>query len=275
MAAVIIDAWMQHPTLRLVSSPIFESLLRWLDAELPTEEIPIDVTIAAMDAAGVSMATLSAVSSPQYGAMISNDEVAGWVSEHPDRFVGLASADLARPMESVRELRRRVNDEGFRGLRMLPWLWDAAPTDRRYYPLYAECVELGVPFCTQVGHAGPLMPSEPGRPIPYIDQVAIDFPELVIVCGHVGYPWTEEMVAVARKHANVYIDTSAYKLARLPAELVSYMKTGSGRHKVLFGSNFPMITPADSLAALDSLQLDDETRGLFLAANAQRIFKLG
>ncbi len=266
---------MQHPTLRLVSSPIFESLLRWLDAELPTEEIPIDVTIAAMDAAGVSMATLSAISSPQYGEMISNDEVADWVSEHPDRFVGLASADLARPMESVRELRRRVNDEGFRGLRMLPWLWDAAPTDRRYYPLYAECVELGVPFCTQVGHAGPLMPSEPGRPIPYIDQVAIDFPELVIVCGHVGYPWTEEMVAVARKHANVYIDTSAYKLARLPAELVSYMKTGSGRHKVLFGSNFPMVTPADSLAALDSLQLDDETRGLFLAANAQRIFKLG
>ncbi len=275
MAAVIIDAWMQHPTLRLVGSPIFESLLRWLDAELPTEEIPIDVTIAAMDAAGVSIATLSAISSPQYGEMISNDEVAGWVSEHPDRFVGLASADLARPMESVRELRRRVNDEGFRGLRMLPWLWDAAPTDRRYYPLYAECVELGVPFCTQVGHAGPLMPSEPGRPIPYIDQVAIDFPELVIVCGHVGYPWTEEMVAVARKHANVYIDTSAYKLARLPAELVSYMKTGSGRQKVLFGSNFPMITPADSLAALDSLQLDDETRGLFLAANAQRIFKLG
>lgn len=59
-----------------------------------------------------------------------------------------------------------------------------------------------MPFCTQVGHTGPLRHSEPGRPIPYIDQIAIDFPELTIVGGHIGYPWTEEMIAVARKHEN-------------------------------------------------------------------------
>ena len=127
------------------------------------------------------------------------------------------------------------------GLRMLPWLWETPPTDRRFYPLYAACVELGVPFCTQVGHTGPLRPSEPGRPIPYIDQIAIDFPELVIVGGHVGYPWTEEMIAVARKHENVYIDTSAYTSRRLPAELIAYMRTAGGSRKVLFGSNYPMI----------------------------------
>ena len=119
-------------------------------------------------------------------------------------------------MVAVRELRRRVRDDGFVGLRLLPWLWGAPPTDRRYYPLFAECVELGVPFCTQVGHTGPLRPSETGRPIPYIDEIALDFPELVIVCGHIGYPWTEEMIAVARKHENVYIDTSAYTTKRLP-----------------------------------------------------------
>ena len=120
-------------------------------------------------------------------------------------------------MDAVRELRRCVDELGFIGLRVIPWLWEAPPTDRRYYPLYAACVELGVPFCTQVGHTGPLRPSETGRPIPYIDQVALDFPELVIVCGHIGYPWTEEMVAVARKHENVYIDTSAYTARALPA----------------------------------------------------------
>ena len=118
---------------------------------------------------------------------------------------------------------------------MIPWLWEAPPTDRRYYPLYAACVELGVPFCTQVGHTGPMRPSETGRPIPYIDQVAIDFPELVIVCGHIGYPWTEEMVAVARKHENVYIDTSAYTAKRYPPELVRYMTSRGGRRKVMFG----------------------------------------
>lgn len=80
-------------------------------------------------------------------------------------------------MEAVRELRRRVAEDGCVALRVVPWLWEAPPTDRRYYPLYATCVDLGVPFCTQVGHTGPLRPSETGRPIPYIDQVALDFPE--------------------------------------------------------------------------------------------------
>jgi hypothetical protein len=177
-------------------------------------------------------------------------------------------------MTAVRELRRCVDELGFKGLRVIPWLWEAPPTDRRYYPLYAACVELGVPFCTQVGHTGPLRPSETGRPIPYIDQVAIDFPELVIVAGHVGYPWTEEMIAVARKHDKVHIDTSAYTTRRLPAELIAYLQTRSGRHKVLFGTNYPMILPQHALDGLDDLGLDEETRELYLAGNARRVFEL-
>jgi predicted TIM-barrel fold metal-dependent hydrolase len=192
---------------------------------------------------------------------------------YPNRFAGLAAVDLDRPMQAVRELRRRVK-EGFVGLRVVPWLWNAPPTDRRYYPLFAECVESAVPFCTQVGHTGPLRPSETGRPIPYIDQVALDFPELVIVCGHVGYPWTEEMVAVARKHENVYIDTSAYTIKRLPQELISFMKTGTGQRKVLFGTNYPMMTHAHALVGFDELGLADEARHDFLRGNAERVFKL-
>ena len=131
-----------------------------------------------------------------------------------------------------------------------------------------------MPFCTQVGHTGPLRPSETGRPIPYIDQVALDFPELVIVCGHVGYPWTEEMVAVARKHENVYIDTSAYTIKRLPDELVRFMKTGTGQRKVLFGTNYPMIGHGHALAGLDELGLDEAARHDFLHGNAERVFRL-
>ena len=104
-----------------------------------------------------------------------------------------------------------------RALRVLPWLWNLPPNDRRYYPLYAECVELGVPFCLQVGHTGPMCPSEPGRPIPYLDEVALEFPELVIVGGHIGYPWTDEMISLATKYPNVHIDTSAYKPIALSA----------------------------------------------------------
>jgi predicted TIM-barrel fold metal-dependent hydrolase len=271
---VTVDAWIQHPTERFLAHDMFDSLRRWTgDAIAAPAELPIDITVAALDEGDVAVGVLSAWHGPE-GALISNEEVAAWVAAHPDRFAGLAAVDLRKPMEGVRELRRCVTELGFKGLRMLPWLWEAAPTDRRYYPLYAACVELGVPFCTQVGHTGPLRPSETGRPIPYIDQVAIDFPELTIVCGHIGYPWTEEMVAVARKHQNVVIDTSAYTSARIPPELIAYMKSGSGRHKVLFGSNHPMISPAKALADLDALGLDDETRGLYLDANARRVFGL-
>lgn len=269
-----IDVWMQHPTLRFSSHDMFDSLRRWTGRQAPAEEIPIDATLRAMDDAGVTFGLLSAWHAPREGALISNDEVAGWVQAHPDRFGGLAAVDLDKPMDAVRELHRCVTELGFKGLRVVPWLWNSPPTDRRYYPLYAACVELGVPFCTQVGHTGPLRPSETGRPIPYVDQVALDFPELVIVGGHIGYPWTEEMIAVARKHENVHIDTSAYTSRRLPTELVGYMRTRSGRRKVLFGTNYPMILHHHALQDLDTLGLDEETQQLYLEANARRIFDL-
>jgi uncharacterized protein len=270
---MIVDAWMQHPTARFLGQEMFSSLRRWTGGAIPSEAPPLSATLDSMDSAGVSHGVICAWHGP-FGSLISNDEVASWVSESAGRLVGLASVDLARPMEAVRALRRCVDELGFRGLRMLPWLWETPPTDRRFYPLYAACVELGVPFCTQVGHTGPLRPSEVGRPIPYIDQVAIDFPELVIVGGHIGYPWTEEMLAVARKHENVFIDTSAYTVARYPPELVRFMAERGGRRKVLFGTNFPMIGHTRALDGIDGLGLDDETRELFLAGNARRIFRL-
>ncbi|CAM4186784.1 putative metal-dependent hydrolase of the TIM-barrel fold protein [Mycobacterium basiliense] len=269
-----IDVWMQHPSQRFLRSDMLASLRRWTGGSTPDSEIPIEVTIASMDAADVGVGLLSAWHAPGGQELVSNDEVAQWVRLHPNRFAGLAAVDLDHPMQAVRELRRRVHDDGFVGLRVVPWLWNAPPTDRRYYPLFAECVESAVPFCTQVGHTGPLRPSETGRPIPYIDQVALDFLELAIVCGHVGYPWTEEMVAVARKHENVYIDTSAYTIKRLPDELVRFMKTGTGQRKVLFGTNYPMIAHSHALAGLDELGLADEARRDFLYANAERVFGL-
>ena len=161
-----------------------------------------------MDAGRVDKALICAWQAPSRD-LISNDEVASFVAAYPDRLIGVGSVDISKPMEAVREIRRCVEDLGFKAIRVLPWLCERAPTDRLFYPVYAACCDLGVPFCTQIGHTGPLMPSEVGRPI-YLDQVAIDFPELVIVGGHIGYPWTEEAIAVATKHPNIYIDTSAY-----------------------------------------------------------------
>lgn len=267
----IIDAWIQHPSKGFIDAPMFASLRRWMGADT-ISEIPSSMTSSAMRAAGVTRAMLTAWCGPK-GWLISNDEVAALVKEEPELYSGIACVDLHSPMGAVRELRRCVKTLGFKGLRLLPWLWQLPPDDRRYYPLYAECIELGVPFCLQVGHAGPLMASEPGRPIPYLDHVAVEFPELKIIGGHIGYPWTTEMIALATKYENVYIDTSAYKPKRYPAELVEYMK-GHGKKKVLFGSNFPMIVPGACLAQLDMLELNPECKRLFLHDNAARVFEL-
>jgi len=271
---LLVDAWIQHPTPTFLRDPMFATLRRWMgitDDAIPPV-IPDEFTLGALDAASVSVALVSAWWGP-HGALLDNDAVAAFVARHPGRLVGVASVDLARPMDAVRELRRAVRSLGMRALRLLPWLWGLPPNDRRYYPLYAECIELDIPFCLQVGHAGPLRPSEPGRPIPYLDEVACDFPELRIVGGHIGYPWTVEMITLATKYENVYIDTSAYKASRYPPELVAFMR-GHGRDKVLFGSNWPMLSPSGCLEKLDSLALDDEARRLFLGENARRVFRL-
>jgi predicted TIM-barrel fold metal-dependent hydrolase len=268
---MIVDAWMQHPTPRFMAQPWLSSLKRWTRDDF-AGQWPIEQTLAGMDAGGVSLGLLSAWVGPM-GALVSNDEVAGWVAAHSTRLAGIGSVDIRKPMEAVREVRRCVRDLGFKGIRVLPWLWEVPPTDRRFYPVLAECCELGVPFCTQIGHTGPLMPSEVGRPIPYIDQVAIDFPELVIVGGHIGYPWTEEALAVCTKHPNVYIDTSAYTVRRYPEALLRYLAT-HGRKKVLFGTNWPMISAAKALEGLDTVGLDAEARELFVGGNATRIYRL-
>lgn len=266
-----IDAWMQHPTPRFLEQPFFESLRRWVGAD-QLVEIPIDFTLAGLEAADMEIGFCAAWHGPM-GALISNDEVAGWVKESNGRLAGVATADLYRPMEAVRELRRCVKQLGFKALRVVPWLWNLPPNDRRYYPLYAECCELGVPFCTQIGHTGPLCPSEPGRPIPYLEEVLLEFPELVVVGGHIGSPWLDEVLSLTHKFPNFYIDTSAYKPSRYPAALVDYMR-GRGRKKVLFGTNFPMLPHAACLAEVPALNLDPEAADLFLHGNARRIFKL-
>ena len=268
---MIVDAWGQHPTLRFARDPMFDSLRRWTKTTAPEAELPVAATVAAMDAAGVGQMLISAWVAPR-SVMISNDEVAAFVAQAPGRLVGVGSLDLARPMAAVREVRRCIGELGFRAIRVLPWLWEVPPTDRRFYPVFATCAELGVPFCTQIGHTGPLMPSEPGRPI-YLDQVALDFPELTIVAGHIGYPWTDEAIAVATKHENVFIDTSAYAPRRYPAALVEFLR-GHGRQKVLFGTNFPQLPLEKCVQQVMELALPEAVQAKFLFQNAQRVFKL-
>jgi predicted TIM-barrel fold metal-dependent hydrolase len=228
--------------------------------------------VGLMDAGGIDKLMLCAWCRPGRW-VITNDEISRHVEAYPDRFIGVAAVDLANPVKAVRELDECVRHRGFKALRVVPWLWRLPPNDKLYYPLYVKCVELGVPFCTQVGHTGPLMPSETGRPVPYLDEVALTFPDLVIVGGHIGHPWTDEMIGLAWKHDNVYIDTSAYLPRYYPPQLVQFMTT-YGKHKVMFGSNFPQLQFDRCMTQVENMKLADDVKALFLRENAVRVFKL-
>ncbi|HEB90159.1 MAG TPA: amidohydrolase [Deltaproteobacteria bacterium] len=267
-----IDAWAQVPTERMAAAPWMETLLRWTKRSGQALVSTTPMLTASMDAAGVDLALISAWHGPQ-GSLISNDEVEAQIEEAPDRLRGLATVDLGDPAEAVREIRRRMDGGLFVGVRVVPWLWDLPPNDRRYYPVYVACIEAGVPFCTQIGHTGPLCRSEPGRLIPYLDDVLLDLPELVVVGGHVGFPWIDEVVSLAHKYPNFFVDTSAYTVKRLPPSFVGFMR-GAGRDRVLFGTNWPMIPHARCLEGLEDLGLGEAGRSAFLEGNARRIFGL-
>jgi uncharacterized protein len=268
----IVDAWAQ-PAMAATSLPEIVRLFeRSGSAHLLGQDLSPEAMVALMDEAGVARVMLCAWCRP--GAwLITNDQVAQFVRAFPERFVGVATVDLEKPVAAVRELERAVRELGFRALRIVPWLWKRPPNDKFYFPLYVRCIELDIPFCTQVGHTGPLMPSETGRPVPYVDEVALTFPELRIVGGHIGHPWTDEMIGVAWKHDNVFIDTSAYLPRYYPPQLVHYLKT-YGSDKVLFGTNFPQLSFARAVEQVEGLSLPADVRAKFLWGNAQRVFKI-
>ncbi|HVF89017.1 MAG TPA: amidohydrolase family protein [Blastocatellia bacterium] len=272
--ALIIDAWAQ-PAFKAAYAkmPEVARLFKQSGSSQVLEGgITPEQVIESMDRCGIRTLMLSAWHRPGQW-VIHNDQVAEMAGRFPGRFVGVAAVNLEKPVEAVRELERAVSQLGFKALRVVPWLWNRPPNDKFYFPLYVKCIELDIPFCTQVGHTGPLMPSETGRPVPYLDEVALTFPELKIVAGHIGHPWTDEMIGVAWKHENVYIDTSAYLPRYYPPQLLHYMKT-YGREKVLFGTNFPQLSLEKCVEQAVALDLPDEARAAFLGENARRVFRL-
>jgi predicted TIM-barrel fold metal-dependent hydrolase len=209
-----------------------------------------------------------------------NDRVAEIVQAHPNRFAcGFASVDPRLGMDAVRELNRAHHELGLRGVVFEPGFLQIPPTDRRCYPIYAKCVELGLP----VGlHTGINFSSHGtianGRPL-LVDQVACDFPELILICSHGGWPWPHEAAAVAWKHANVYLEFGAIS--------PRYQAPGAGggwgdiahlmdtvlRDKILFGTDWPMLRYDRALSEIDSLGLRDESLEAYLHGNAERLLQ--
>ena len=197
-------------------------------------------------------------------------------SQNPDRFSGLAGVDPFRGMEGLNDLETAVKEYGFVGAHLYPHWCELPPNHRKYYPYYAKCCELGIPIMMQVGHnliysKNRRLPSV-GKPI-YLDQVAIDFPELKLIGIHIGIPWTEEMISMCWKHENIYTAGDAYAPKYWPESFVHYANS-YGKHKVMFGTDWPVIDPIRAVDEFNNLNFKDSSKKLVLRENAIQVFNL-
>jgi len=233
-----------------------------------------------MDAAGIEKGFLVATRAGRLGHPacyhLPYELVAKAVKQHPNRFYGMAGLDPHDLMGGLKELEYAVKDLGFIGAHYYPHWYELAPDHARWYPYYAKCCELDIPVQMQVGQSMIYDPAyrlrSVGRPIA-LDAVACDFPELKLIGIHVGIPWTEEMIAMAWKHKNVFIGSDAHSPKYWPQSFVHYINT-FGQDKVLFGTDFPILDFERTRAEIDALGLRKEAKKKLLRDNALRVYKL-
>jgi predicted TIM-barrel fold metal-dependent hydrolase len=212
---------------------------------------------------------------------VSNDETAELLRSYPDRFLGLARISAFKGMDGVRELERRVRDQGFRALGVSALVDGIPASDRRFYPLYTKAAELGVPvrIYSSMNYATD-RPYDLGHPR-HLDQVAMDFPELTIIGGLGGWPWVNEMVALVRRHPRLHMDTSAHRAKYLGQpgsgwEMLMQLGNTLIQDKVLVGLSAGLVgQPHETLIQeYLSLPLKDAVKEKWLFGNAARIFGL-
>lgn len=250
---------------------------KWWHMEDRIKGYEVDEFVAMLDEAGVDKVLVLAeqVYSSQRKTAVhdfSVEEIAEVVAQRPDRLMGIYGINPFKKMDGVRELERAVKEYGFKGAHLHPYGFERPLNHADYYPYYAKCVELDVPVMIQVGHSAEPMPSALGRPI-LLDDLALYFPELRIVGAHTGWPWVEELISLAWKHPNVYIGTSAHAPKYWDRSLVAFMNS-RGKGKVLFGTDYPVVTYRDGLAQIEALNLKEDAKAQLLREAAVKVFKL-
>ncbi len=229
---------------------------------------------------GVDMGVLkTSDTTSTIGKRFPAEKLTEYVDDHREKFLLMAGADPHQGMDAVRYLEYQVKDLGYEGLNIGPFEHRLLPNDKKYYPLYAKCVELDVPVLihTSINFSTELR-METGRPI-LLDEVAVDFPELKIVAVHGGWPWVQELVGVAWKNPNVFIEISGTRPKYINTPGTGWeplLRYGNGvlKNKIVWGSNWPMITPREGIEGVRGFPLKEEVKQMWLGLNAAKVFGL-
>ena len=212
---------------------------------------------------------------------VSNESVANFATENSDIAIAFASINPHRGKEGIEEAKRLMSGGRIRGLKLHPPIQEFFPNDRMAYPLYEIFAEARLPVIFHTGHSGigtgmrggGGIRLKYGNPMP-IDDVAVDFPDMPIIMAHPSFPWQDEAISICLHKPQVYIDLSGWSPKYFSPTLVQYANTLL-KHKVLFGSDYPLITPDRWLSDFEKISMRDEVRPLILKQNAIQLLGLG
>jgi predicted TIM-barrel fold metal-dependent hydrolase len=211
---------------------------------------------------------------------IANEEIAEAANANSDMMMAFGSIDPHKGKLGVRELRRMIDEYGVKGFKFHPTCQGFYPNDRMAYPMYELIAEAGLPAIFHSGHSGvgTGMPGGGGlrlkfsNPI-HLDDVAADFPDMKIIIAHPSWPWQDEALSVCLHKPNVYIDLSGWSPKYFAPQLIQYANTQL-KHKMLFGSDFPLITPDRWMKDFEQAGFKPEVRPLILKDNAVKLLGL-
>lgn len=210
-----------------------------------------------------------------------NDYVAETVATYPDVFLGFCTVDPRKGTSALEELERSVTELDLRGLKLHPIHQGFFPDDPRFSPLFSKAEQLEIPVIMHSGYAAAGAGTAGGggfqlaysKPIPHVDSLAARHPDLTIIMAHPAWPWIQEQIAVALHKPNVFIDLSGWAPQYIPEELIREA-SGRLRRKVLFGSDYPYISPVTWMEQFELLKIREEARSLILHDNTAGILGL-
>jgi len=252
------------------SRTIFKFPAEYMFKQVPTTRPSNDyvgIALDEMDKWGVERAMI--------GVNFLDSDARRALKQHPDRFFGSFEINPNQGMEGVRELRRAVKELGVKAATAFPsGMCPQVPIDdKKFFPYYAECCELGIPICVCAGVPGPRLPMAPQH-VERIDEVCWFFPELKFVTRHGCEPWTDLAVKLMLKYPNLYYSTSAFAPKHYPKAIVDYANT-RGADKVMYAGYFPMGLSLERIFTdMPSVPFRDHVWPKFLRDNALRVFNL-
>lgn len=235
--------------------------------------IPPEQLVSELRAAGVRAIITASDNETVWKWRVPPEHIADLCRRFPEDLIGFGGVDPYKGQQALRDVERAAKEFGFKGIDIQPWMHLLPINDRRYYPIYDLMQDLGlIAFIACSTHFNRYAPLDIQQP-ELLDRVAVDFPRLKIVDRHAGWPWILDVIAVAQRHRNVYLELSGIRPKYLHPDLLQAVRS-QFQDRTLFGTGYPLLPFKETIDELNALPIPDAVKEKILYTNSERLLGL-